>query len=168
MFFLVLCIVSGLSIGVIPVFADDVPDITSGLNESVSLNASAKLPGNETGPNMIAGKENLTEEIKGLTVKEPKSYVIFAGVTNTTESSVPGDETSIESVPDNATNSTRTYESLGDIIKAKDWKALGEYNCRIKAENPEKFEDSGAGDQESRWNSYFTAPQTFMYTPCCG
>jgi hypothetical protein len=63
------------------------------------------------------------------------------------------------------------YGSLGEIIKAKDWKALGEYKCRIKAENAGKFDDSVAAieAQESSWTTRFTSPFTVVdSSSCCG
>lgn len=71
----------------------------------------------------------------------------------------------------NQNESLSKYNSLGDIIKAKDWKALGEYTCKMKTENPAAFDESdpGSSDKVGQWNSYFNqpAPVTISY-PCCG
>ncbi|MDD1727522.1 MAG: hypothetical protein LUQ50_00455 [Methanospirillum sp.] len=70
----------------------------------------------------------------------------------------------------NQTVNESSYRTVGDIIKAKDWKALGEYQCKMKAENPAYFDDSGPTfeDQEARWNQYFNPPPPVVYYSCCG
>ena len=80
-----------------------------------------------------------------------------------------GNESAI-SINNTSSSAVDTYGSLGDIIKAKDWKALGEYNCKIKAENADKFDDSvvAFGALKGNWNTYFTSPPEIIYTPCCG
>lgn len=85
--------------------------------------------------------------------------------------SVIGNQTpEIQEVNDSASSASPEYASLGDIIKAKDWKALGEYNCRIKAENPSLYTERETNEEEklSRWDSYFNPPAPVVSTPCCG
>ncbi|HWQ67942.1 MAG TPA: hypothetical protein VN372_13875 [Methanospirillum sp.] len=86
-------------------------------------------------------------------------------VTNST----PGDnQTTTLATSGETASATPQYNSLSDIIKAKDWKALGEYNCKIKAENPQAYAESeDSSSNEAKWNARFNPPQTVYYS-CCG
>jgi hypothetical protein len=85
--------------------------------------------------------------------------------------SVTGNQTpDNQEVNGSASSVSPEYASLGDIIKAKDWKALGEYSCKIKAENPGLYTEPETNEEEklSRWDSYFNPPAPVVSTPCCG
>ena len=85
--------------------------------------------------------------------------------TQTDSGDVADNQTSV-----NQTMNESSYRTVGDIIKAKDWKALGEYQCKMKAENPTYFDKSGPTpeDQEAKWNQYFNPPPPVVYYSCCG
>ncbi|PKL58960.1 MAG: hypothetical protein CVV33_09930, partial [Methanomicrobiales archaeon HGW-Methanomicrobiales-4] len=130
---------------------------------------------NETSINSHYGEEFLSENISVITEKTPKTSLIFANdnssssVDTKNETLIPEGNTTDQKT-DNSTSVLSKYDSLGDIIKAKDWKALGEYNCKVKAENPEKYDDTipTLASLQSKWNSRFTSPVTIIYSPCCG
>lgn len=115
------------------------------------------------------------ESIMGL--KGPKVNVTFTPEITDVGSAVLMNNTnadiiqnaSVETGTENTSSVSAQYGSLGDIIKAKDWKALGEYNCKIKAENPELMIDTevGSSDKHATWDSYFKAPDVIVYYPCC-
>ena len=61
------------------------------------------------------------------------------------------------------------YASLGDIIKASDWKALEKYTNGIEADTP--ITDSEfvvRGDSNTRWDKKFKKPEnpTISCGPC--
>nr|WP_319537537.1 hypothetical protein [uncultured Methanospirillum sp.] len=121
----------------------------------------------------------IPNETSVIGTKSPRSNLTFSSIMNST-SNITGTNTSSDQVSEGQENqssnlsanaSLSKYDSLGDIIRAKDWKALGEYQCKIKAENSASLAESGInnGDQESKWNSYFNyrEPVAVSY-PCCG
>ena len=125
---------------------------------------------------------NLTtpDELKNsLGLKGPKEHITFApespGTVSDEDAGSPDpnlSQNSTEEISGNGSannSSTAEYLSLGDIIKAKDWKALGEYNCKIRAENSELLEDTeiGSSDKQAKWDSYFNPPEPVVYYPCC-
>lgn len=93
----------------------------------------------------------------------------ITGTNTTSERILDGQENLSANL--SANSSLSKYDSLGDIIRAKDWKALGEYQCKLKTEKSASFDDSGinTADQESKWNGYFNyrEPVVISY-PCCG
>ncbi|HWQ63141.1 MAG TPA: hypothetical protein VN429_01900, partial [Methanospirillum sp.] len=107
----------------------------------------------------------VSNETTVIGMKAPRSNLTFmSGVnspSNITDNFTSSDPVSRESVNQSvelSTNATLSkYDSLGDIIKAKDWKALGEYQCRMKVDNKALLDDSelNTGDQEAKWNGYF-------------
>jgi hypothetical protein len=121
----------------------------------------------------------VSNEITVIGMKAPRSNLTFmSGVNSTsniTDNFTSSDPVSRESVNQTAELSTNDslskYDSLGDIIKAKDWKALGEYQCRMKVDNKALLDDSelNTGEQEGKWNGYFNyrEPVVISY-PCCG
>lgn len=121
----------------------------------------------------------IPNETKVIGMKAPRSSLIFMSGVNST-SNITENYTSLgkdsgESINQSANLSVNTslekYDSLGDIIKAKDWKALGEYQCRMKTDYKSLLDDSdlNTGDQEAKWNGYFNyrEPVVISY-PCCG
>lgn len=163
----------GVMVGIAPVLAEDITSINGSANNTQVIDSDMVLTESEVVSNS-SEESSFSATDEDLSVKVPKTELVYAPAnlteTGVSEQQTADEESSNESSVDNTTNSSPKYESLGDIIKAKDWKALGEYNCKVKAENPEKFDESGvgSGDATGRWNSYFTAPPTMIYTPCCG
>ncbi|MFH0966253.1 MAG: hypothetical protein V1862_01010 [Methanobacteriota archaeon] len=125
--------------------------------------------------NTLPKEDYLPDDIPIVGGRTPKTGLIFAR-NNTTCSSDIVNETLIsdgnttDQISDNTTTVLSKYESLGDIIKVKDWKALGEYTCKVKSENPEKFDDSlpTLADRLSKWNSQFPIQQQIVGSSCCG
>jgi len=121
----------------------------------------------------------IPNETSVIGTKSPRSNLTFSSfmnsTSNITDSNTTSDQVSEgqenQSANLSANTSLSKYDSLGDIIRAKDWKALGEYQCKIKTENSASFAESGinTGDQESKWNGYFNyrEPVAISY-PCCG
>lgn len=111
--------------------------------------------------------------------KVPRSNLVFmSGVNSTsniTDNFTTLEQDSVQSINESEDLSVNTslekYNSLGDIIKAKDWKALGEYQCRMKTDNKALLDDSdlNTGDQEAKWNGYFNYKEPVVISyPCCG
>lgn len=149
-------------------------NMTNELDTIITTNSSLQ------DTNVNSTHDNSTEESDNTsisTMKEPRTDLMYATVPDTNElgainESAP-EETGENVTPrtvENSTESAIEYDSLGDIIKAQDWKALSEYKCRIKTENPNSFDDSdiSMSDKEARWNSYFNPPQPVVSSPCCG
>ena len=164
---------------IFPIVASDEIDMNNGSPEEKFLDTSL----------MPVNVSNLTNETVNLAtpdelevtlgLKGPKDHVTFAPENPVTNSvydvGAPYmniSQNSTEEIPGNisADNSSPAQNlSLGDIIKAKDWKALGEYNCKIRAENSELLKDTeiGSSDKQAKWDSYFNPPEPVIYYPCC-
>jgi hypothetical protein len=121
----------------------------------------------------------ISNETAVIGMKAPRSILTFMSGLNST-SNITDNFTSSDSASSELINqssnlsanaSLSKYDSLGDIIKAKDWKALGEYQCRMKTDNKALLDDSdlNTGDQEAKWDGYFNyrEPVVISY-PCCG
>nr|WP_319580854.1 hypothetical protein [uncultured Methanospirillum sp.] len=145
------------------------PGDTSEFSESAGMNVTL----NQVSAGVIPNETSV------IGTKSPRSNLTFSSIMNST-SNITGTNTSSDQVSEGQENqssnlsanaSLSKYDSLGDIIRAKDWKALGEYQCKIKAENSASLAESGinTGDQESKWNGYFNyrEPVAVSY-PCCG
>ncbi|PWR74072.1 hypothetical protein [Methanospirillum lacunae] len=153
----------------------------SSMNNTIThINSSLYVSSDSSYIDNISQADDLvSNETTVIGMKTPKSNLIFmSGLNSTlniTDNFTSPDMVSNESVNQSSDLSVNTspskYDSLGDIIKAKDWKALGEYQCRIKTDNKALLDDSNlnTGDQEAKWNGYFNyrEPVVISY-PCCG
>lgn len=164
-------------IGILPVMAEkEFTGIREGGAPTAHDENITLLSENETHINQSFEEESLPEDASSPIGKTPGSLLIFAEENSTgspdaiRETSIPDDASPDDQISNNSTSVSEKYESLGDIIRAKDWKALGEYNCKVKTENPEKFDDSipTLSDLQSKWNDRFTSPIPIVYAPCCG
>jgi|GEM_PF-3826526 len=142
----------------------DLPEFS----ESAGMNASL----NQVLPGVIPNETSV------IGAKAPRSNLTFSSLMNST-SNISGNQSSVEDLEGqenlsgnlSVNTSLSKYESLGDIIRAKDWKALGEYQCKIKAESSASLTDSGidTGNQEAKWNGYFNYREPVVTSyPCCG
>lgn len=97
--------------------------------------------------------------------KKPMSDLSFSGSNGTQVNQTEKKPEPVQ--PENS----QSYDSLGDIIAAKDWKALSEYTCKIKTENPTAFDDGTdtSGEPRERFRR-FLSPDPPVETPasCCG
>jgi hypothetical protein len=59
------------------------------------------------------------------------------------------------------------YDSLGEIIAAKDWKALSEYTCKIKAENPGIVDDTPEVQRQA-FRRFLSPDPPAPVQSCCG
>jgi len=126
----------------------------------------------------------IPDDISGLGMKVPRSNLTFMSGTKSSDNFTGYDNVSnislVKAEPNDKNltnesqlmnNSLSQYDTLGEIIQAKDWKALGEYQCKIKNENSALFDDSGPdiGNQQGKWDGYFNQrdPVVISY-PCCG
>lgn len=162
--------------GILPVTAgEELNSTTENDKIGISDKNTTISSSNETNINTQYEEETISENISVDTGKTPKTTLIFAEENSSSsddiinETTIPVGNTTDQN-SDNSTPALSKYETLGDIIKAKDWKALGEYNCKVKAENPEKYDDTipTLASLQSKWNSRFTSPVTILYSPCCG
>jgi hypothetical protein len=163
-----------------------VPIVASDEVVSNNENISDKSPVTDIIPVNTSDSTNETlnlttpDELENtLGLKGPKEHITFAPESPGTDTDQdPGSpdanlsQNSTKAISDNVianNSSTSEYLSLGDIIKAKDWKALGEYNCKIRAENSELLKDTeiGSSDKQAKWDSYFNPPEPVVYYPCC-
>ena len=174
------CIIVCISMGAVLVSAGSIvngtdlqgnssPGGTSEFSESADMNVAL----NQVSAGVIPNETSV------IGTKSPRSNLTFSSFVNTTSNITDTNSTSDQvsggqenqSTNLSANTSLSNYNSLGDIIRAKDWKALGEYQCKIKTENSASFAESGinTGDQESKWNGYFNyrEPVSISY-PCCG
>lgn len=146
-------------------------DNTSGV-ENLTIPTTPDTKGNTSAKNPEPEMNNLSISL----MKEPKTGLIFAEGTNKTD--ISNNENKSDEIEVNATGTvdeettgTTRYNSLGDIIQAQDWKALSEYKCRMKTENPSFFEDSNItmSDKQAKWDNYFKgAPDPVVFPSCCG
>ena len=164
---------------IIPSILADTPNGSQVLNQTAELNPLV--------PNTSSLQDlylNSTSEINNQEpedtaislIKGTKNDRIYAE-TNETNSSLDKESISNQTgknttvpVMNDSVNTVRQYDSLGDIIKANDWKALSEYKCRLKTENPAAFDNSeiSQSDKEARWNARFNPPTPVSYPSCCG
>jgi hypothetical protein len=123
--------------------------------------------------------ENTTENelISKYGIKKPNTNPVYnpEGAEEHNESTLlatNGNITLNESIHEGEEYRIASYDSLGDIIKAQDWKALSEYTCKMKTENPDFFEESSSSleEKQEKWNDYFTGPPPVSAFPpsCCG
>jgi len=152
---------------------------TSDLQVNGSYGDLVEIPGSSDINNTLNQEsvEVIPDETTVFGMKGPRSNLTFSSLSNSS-SNISGSDMSPDQEyegqsSDNISSNTSLsqYESLGDIIRAKDWKALGEYQCKMKTENSASFADTGIsnGDQESKWNGYFNYREPVVVSyPCCG
>ena len=151
--------------GCIGIFADDTTEIIANTSSGGTEPDPDRLIGNNSSEQGPAGDTDVS--LPGDLIPLP----VIAENSGSMNQSEPENSTEAVKLPAIAGNQTATpeYQSVGDIIRAQDWKALSEYRCRMKTENPDSFDEPGSGNNENRWNSYFTAPPAPVVIPgCCG
>jgi hypothetical protein len=167
--------------GIIPVLATDAenPILLEG-NISNTTESETLL---DFKPNSTSNDETEDNTSAFYLMKAMKSDLVFeseesgeggVNISGSSDEIVP-DETADEIVNETQeapVQVTTQYDTLGDIIKAQDWKALSEYNCKMKTDNPELFKDNSemVPDRQGRWKSYFYSPPALSSDggSCCG
>jgi len=98
-------------------------------------------------------------------IRTPMSEVLFSE-----SDPVDAANTSEKKAETAEVQKTPQYNSIGDIITAKDWKALSEYTCKMKTENPDTFNDGATVDDSREKFRRFLSPDppAPVVSSCCG